>query len=110
MKTLIEVDERNFATEVLHSKQPVLVTFLAGRDELFKELAPMIEQVAAEFAGRVKVTCINAERNPALTRLCFIKTVPTMLYFADGMVRDRIVGVKAANAIVSKLESFLLKL
>jgi thioredoxin 1 len=107
MKTPVEVDERNFKTEVLHSKQPVLVTFLAGRDELSKELVPMIEQVAAEFAGRVKVTCINAERNPALTRLCFIKILPTMLYFADGMVRDRIVGLETKSDIVSKLEAFL---
>ncbi|MDB6022302.1 MAG: thioredoxin [Pedosphaera sp.] len=110
MKTPIEVDEQNFKTEVLNSKQPVLVIFLAERDELSKKFAPMIEEVASEFSGRMNIARINVERNPELTRLCFIKTLPTMLYFADGMVRDRTVGIETKGAIVSRLEVLLLKL
>jgi thioredoxin len=104
MKTSIEVNEANFETEVLQSTEPVLVDFWAEWCGPCKMLAPALEEIAVEQAGRVKVGKVNVDDNPALAARFGIQSIPTLLYFTGGEVRDKTIGVTGKRAIVSKLE------
>lgn len=104
MKQTIEINEANFEREILQSKQPVLVDFWAEWCGPCKMLAPALDEIAEEQIGHVKVVKVNVDENPALAARFGIQSIPTLLYFAGGEVRDKTVGVTGKRAIVSKLE------
>jgi thioredoxin 1 len=67
-------------------------------------LAPVLDEIATEQSGRVKVAKVNVDHNPALAARFGIQSIPTLLYFADGAVRHQTVGVIGKKAIVAKLQ------
>ena len=105
MKSIVELNEANFEAEILKSTQPVLVDFWAEWCGPCKMLAPVLEEIATEQAGRVKVARINVDANPGLAAQYQIQSIPTLLYFAGGVLRDKSVGVQCRKAISSKLEA-----
>jgi len=105
MKTTIEINEANFATEVLNSKQPVLVDFWAEWCGPCKMLSPVLDEVAQEYASRAKVAKVNVDENPALAARYGISSIPTLLYVVGGEVRDQSVGLAGKAAIANKLET-----
>jgi thioredoxin 1 len=105
MKTTIEINQANFETEVLQSAQPVLVDFWAEWCGPCKMIAPVLDEIATEQAGRVKVAKVNVDANPELAARYGIQSIPTLLYFTGGEVRHQTVGVASKKAIVAKLES-----
>ena len=104
MKTTIEINETNFEREVLQSDKPVLVDFWADWCGPCKMLAPALEEIAAEQPG-VKVAKVNVDQNPALAARYGIQSIPTLLYFAAGELKDKTVGVIGKRQIISKLEN-----
>lgn len=104
MKHTIEINGANFQTEVLQSSQPVLVDFWAEWCGPCKMLGPVLEEIAAEHEGHLKVAKVNVDTNPELAERFGIQSIPTLLYFAGGKVRDKTVGVLSKPAIVSRLE------
>jgi thioredoxin 1 len=104
MKTTIEINDANFESEVLQSTQPVLVDLWAEWCGPCKMLGPVIDEIALEQSGRVKVAKVNVDSNPGLAARFGIQSIPTLLYFASGEVRDQTVGVLSKRAIVAKLE------
>jgi len=104
MKPTIEINEANFESEVLQSHQPVLVDFWAEWCGPCKMIAPVLNEIAVEQAGLVKVAKVDVDANPALTARFGIQSIPTLLYFADGEVRDKTIGAVGKKAILSKLE------
>jgi thioredoxin 1 len=104
MKPTIEINETNFEVEVLNATQPVLVDFWAEWCGPCKMLAPVLDEIASEQAGRAKVAKVNVDENPALAQRFGIQSIPTLLYFTDGEVRHRTVGVTGQKAIIAKLE------
>ena len=104
MKATIEINETNFEAEVLQSAQPVLVDFWAEWCGPCKMLAPVLDEIAVEQAGRVKVAKVNVDFNPELAVRYGIRSIPTLLYFADGEVRDQSVGTVSKRIILGKLE------
>ena len=102
---VIEIGEANFESEVLRWKQPVLVAFSAAWSRPCRILDSVLEEVAAACAGQEKVVRLNADNNPDLSMVWNIQSIPTLLYFAAGRLRARIVGTASKEAILSKLRS-----
>jgi len=104
MKHTIEINGANFQTEVLQSNQPILVDFWAEWCGPCKMLGPVLEEIAAEHEGHLKVAKVNVDTNSDLAERFGIQSIPTLVYFAGGEVRDKTVGVLSKPAIVSRLE------
>jgi thioredoxin 1 len=109
VKSIVELNETNFEAKVLKSTQPVLVDFWADWCGPCKMLAPVLEEIATEQAGRVKVTKVNVDENPELAAQYQVQSIPTLLYFSGGVARDRAVGAPGKKAIVSRLEGLAVK-
>jgi thioredoxin 1 len=105
MKSTVELNETDFEAEVLKSAQPVLVGFWADWCGPCKMLAPVLEEIAMKQAGRVKVAKVNIDENPGLAAQYQVQSIPTLLYFASGEVRDKSVGVQGKKTISLKLEA-----
>ena len=108
MNTLIEINDTNFETEVLKATQPVIVDFWAEWCGPCKVLTPLLEQAAAEQAGRVKVVKVNVDTQPALAERYGITSIPTLLYFVDGEPVDRTIGTLSRKAILAKIDALAL--
>ena len=104
MKTTFELNETNFENEVLKSVQPVLVDFWAPWCGPCKMITPVLDEIAAEKADSVKIGKVNVDENPALAQRYQIKSIPTLLYFSAGELRDRGVGAASKKTIVQKLD------
>jgi thioredoxin 1 len=107
MKPTIEINESNFEAEVLKAAQPVIVDFWAEWCGPCKMLGPVLDEIATEQSARVKVAKVNVDHNPALAARFGIQSIPTLLYFADGKVRHRKVGVAGKQDIVARLEELV---
>ena len=103
MKPTIELNPANFEREVLQAKQPVLVDFWADWCGPCKMLAPVLDDIAREFQGRATVAKLNIDEHPGLAARFNIQSIPTLLYFHEGQVRDQTVGLVSKKAVVAKL-------
>lgn len=101
----VQIDNGNFDSEVLNSKQPVLVAFLTSWSRPCAIILPVLGEIASECAGKLKVVRVNADTNLDLSLWYDVQSVPTLLYFVTGNVRAKIVGTATKEAILSKLES-----
>ncbi len=89
---IIEVSDANFEQEVLHSDQPVLVDFWAAWCGPCKALAPTVDEVASQYAGKLKVAKLDVDHNTATAMRFGIRGIPALLVFKGGKVVDQIVG------------------
>ncbi|MBN9056768.1 MAG: thioredoxin [Hyphomicrobium sp.] len=86
------VTDANFEDEVIKSAEPVVVDFFAEWCGPCKAMAPALDQVAQEMAGKVKVVKVDVDRNPQITQRYRIQAMPTLLVFKDGKVAAQQVG------------------
>lgn len=103
---VIELNESNFDREVLDAEQPVLVGFWAAWSESSRSIAPLLESVADERAGEVKVTVLNIDDHGGLARHYGVRAVPTLLIFNQGSLWHQVVGRVTLRELQSMLERF----
>lgn len=103
--TYVTTDQ--FDTEVLQSSVPVLVDFWAVWCGPCRAIAPHVDAISQEYAGRAKVVKVNVDEEPELALRYGIQSIPTLLFFKDGKVQDMIVGVVPKQTIIEKLEALL---
>jgi len=103
MKPTIEINESNFDREVLQSKLPVVVDFWAEWCGPCKMLAPALDEIAREQQGQAVVAKVNLDEQPALAARFNIQSIPTLLYFSGGELRDQTVGLVSKKVIATKL-------
>jgi thioredoxin 1 len=98
------VSDATFEAEVLKSKEPVLVDFFAEWCGPCKAMAPALEQVASEMAGKLKVVKVDVDQNPGITQKYRIQAMPTLIMFNGGQEVNRNVGALVQK---TKLESWV---
>lgn len=90
--SLPQVNDKNFASEVLQSGIPVLVDFWATWCGPCRAISPIVEELAKEFSGRVKITKLNVDENPSTPSQYGVRGIPALILFKEGKVLDQIVG------------------
>lgn len=99
--------DANFDTEVLASKQPVLVDFWAEWCRPCKMMEPTIDGIAADYAGRVKVGKVDTDANRDVSVKCGIQAIPTIILFKDGQVKKKFVGIQGPGDLAAALDELL---
>jgi thioredoxin 1 len=97
----VKVDVSNFQSEVLDSAEPVVVDFWAEWCGPCKMIAPSLEEIANEMAGKVKVAKLNIDENPELAAKFGVRSIPTLAIFKAGEVADIKVGAAPKSALSS---------
>lgn len=100
----IKITSENFQTEVLNSDIPVLLDFWAVWCGPCRMLAPVIEELAAEYDGKIKVGKVNVDEENALANMFRIESIPTLLLFRNGKVADTSIGYRPKEEIEKMLK------
>jgi thioredoxin 1 len=99
-----EVSDATFDREVLQSAEPVLVDFWAAWCGPCKALAPVVDEVASEYLGKLKVMKMDVDRNQATPARYNVRGIPALLLFKGGKVADQIVGYVPKGMITEKVD------
>lgn len=102
---VIELTDANFESEVNGSSAPVLVDFWAPWCGPCRMISPLIDEIAAEKAGSVKVGKVNVDDNPQTAARFRIQAIPTILIFKNGEMKEQITGLTSKADLVAKLDA-----
>ena len=102
MADLINVTEDTFQTEVIDAPEPVLVDFSAVWCGPCKMLDPIVKHLAGEWDGKVKFVKIDADQNPNILMKYGVMGIPTLLFFKEGEIKERITGYMPKDKLVAK--------
>jgi thioredoxin 1 len=103
----LEVGDSNFQQEVLDSDKPVLVDFWATWCGPCKMIAPVVEEVATEYEGKLKVAKVDVDQNQATARQYGVMSIPTLVVFKGGKAVERVVGFTPKANLVKAIEPHL---
>src|SRR5277367_973712 len=104
---VFEVNDGTFEQEVLRSEQPVLVDFWAAWCGPCRAIAPVVDELASQYSGKLKVMKMDVDKNPATPGRYGIRGIPALLLFKDGKVADQIVGFVPKDVIDKSIAKVL---
>ncbi len=107
MADLLQVTDENFEQEILKSDIPAMVDFWAEWCGPCKMVGPVVEQLAKEYEGKVKIGKMNVDENRQTPAKYGIRAIPTLILFKDGQVAQMIVGAQPKSAIEEELKKLL---
>lgn len=107
MSNALEVNDKNFQEEVLESDQAVMVDFWAPWCGYCTKLAPVLDEVAAELSGKVKIVKVNTDENHSLAQKYSVMSLPTMMLFKNGEQVEKLMGFMPKANIIQKITPLL---
>jgi thioredoxin 1 len=99
--------ESNFKAEVLESKIPVLVDFWANWCGPCRMVAPIVDELAKEYSGKIKIGKVDVDANSSIASQYGIMSIPTLIFFKDGKVMVQLTGVQSKDSLKRKIEENL---
>src|SRR6476659_5255629 len=102
---IINLNEFNFDREVTHHDKPVVVDFWAEWCGPCKMIAPVLDEIAREKAGSVKVAKVNVDESQSLSLKYNIRAIPALLFFKNGQLRDQVTGVTSKKDLLVRIEA-----
>jgi len=104
---LVKITDDNFEEEVLKSDKPVLIDFWATWCGPCRIIAPIVEEMATEYEGKAKIGKLDVDSNQQTSIKYGVRSIPTLLLFNDGELKETIIGAVPKAQLVNKLESVL---
>lgn len=104
---VMEVSDNTFESDVLKSELPTLVDFWAPWCGPCKSIAPVLEQIAADYAGKVKIVKVNIDDNPQTPAQYNVRGIPNLVFFNNGQVVEQIVGAVPKEQLVEALNKLV---
>jgi thioredoxin 1 len=105
--SISQLSEATFAEEVNGASEPVLVDFWAEWCGPCKTIAPILEEIALDHAGSLKIAKVNVDENQGLALKYSVQSLPTMIVFKDGVEAQRIIGARGQAKLLEDLSSFI---
>jgi thioredoxin len=103
--SVIKLDEANFDRELTQDDKPVIVDFWAEWCGPCKMIAPLLDEIAREKAGAVKVAKVNVDENQSLSIKYNIRAIPALLFFKNGQLRDQVTGVASKRDLLNRVDA-----
>ena len=106
-ENVVTLTDATFDTEVTNAEQPVLIDFWAEWCGPCRMVAPIVESLAADYDGKVKVAKLNVDENPQVSRRFNIRSIPTLLLFKDGELKETAIGLRPKPQLEQLLDRYV---
>ena len=107
MSDVILADDTNFDNEVMQADGAVLVDFSATWCGPCKKLEPLIQEIATNYDARLKVVKVDVDKAPGIAAKFGVLSVPTLIFFRDGTVKDQVLGLASRQALTDRVDKVL---
>jgi len=102
---IVNLNDSNFDREITQGDQPVLVDFWAPWCGPCKMISPMLDEIATEKAGSVRVAKVNVDENQNLSVKYNVRAIPALLFFKNGQLRDQVIGMTSKKDLLGRLDA-----